>query len=146
MYVQKGLDNRKDQSYSLWGLSQEQLNRTILPIGKYTKPEIRKLANEYGYHELATKKESYEICFIPDNNYRDFLKMKNPHLTKVLSDGNILDINGKVIGNHPGYPFFTIGQRKGINVALGKPAYVTHINPNNNTITCLLYTSDAADE
>src|SRR4029078_1180850 len=86
------------------------------------------------YPELAKKSESYEICFVPDNNYRDFLKKKVDGLEERLSDGKLIDKNGKILGKHKGYPFYTIGQRKGLDIALGRPAFVTQIIPETNTI------------
>lgn len=133
-YISKGLDELKDQSYVLWGLQQDLLSRTILPLGKYRKTEIRQMALEYGYPELAKKSESYEICFVPDNDYRGFLKRRVEGLEERVSGGNFVDPAGKVLGQHKGYPFYTIGQRKGLDIALGKPAYVTQIIPETNTV------------
>ena len=133
-YISKGVDELKDQSYVLWGLQQNLLARTMLPLGKYRKPEIREMAIQYGYPELAKKSESYEICFVPDNDYRGFLKRKVEGLEEKVAGGNFVDKNGKILGNHKGYPFYTIGQRKGLDVTFGKPVYVTAINPDNNTV------------
>lgn len=132
--VSKGLDETKDQSYVLWGLSQESLARTIFPLGKYHKSEIRQLALDSGYTELAKKSESYEICFVPDNDYRGFLKRKDPGLEERVKGGNFVNREGKVLGKHEGYPFYTIGQRKGLEIALGHPMYVTEIIPETNTV------------
>lgn len=133
-YISKGLDELKDQSYVLWGLQQDLLSRTLLPLGKYRKTEIRQMALDYGYPELAKKSESYEICFVPDNDYRGFLKRRVEGLEEKVKDGNFVDVNGKILGQHKGYPFYTIGQRKGLDIALGKPAFVTHISPETNTV------------
>jgi tRNA-specific 2-thiouridylase len=133
-YISKGLDELKDQSYVLWGLQQDVLSRTLLPLGKYRKTQIRQMALDYGYPELAKKSESYEICFVPDNDYRGFLKRKVEGLEERVNNGNFVDTNGKIIGQHKGYPFYTIGQRKGLDIALGKPAYVTQIIPETNTV------------
>ena len=133
-YISKGADETKDQSYVLWGLQQDLLSRTMLPLGKYRKTEIRQMALDYGYPELAKKSESYEICFVPDNDYRGFLKRKVDGLEERVSGGNFVDATGKIIGQHKGYPFYTIGQRKGLDIALGKPAYVTQIVPETNTV------------
>lgn len=132
--VSKGLDETKDQSYVLWGLSQESLARTIFPLGKYHKSEIRQLALDSGYTELAKKSESYEICFVPDNDYRGFLKRKDPGLEDRVKGGNFINRDGKVLGKHEGYPFYTIGQRKGLEIAVGHPLYVTEIQPETNTV------------
>ncbi len=132
--VSKGLDETKDQSYVLWGLTQESLARTIFPLGKYHKSEIRQLALDSGYTELAKKSESYEICFVPDNDYRGFLKRKDPGLEERVKGGNFVNREGKVLGKHEGYPFYTIGQRKGLELAFGHPMYVMEINPETNTV------------
>jgi len=132
--VSKGLDTAKDQSYVLWGLSQECLSRTRFPIGSYRKPEIRKMAMEMGFEELSKKSESYEICFVPDNDYREFLRNRVENLDEKVSGGNFISTEGKILGKHKGYPFYTIGQRKGLDIALGEPAYVTEIIPETNTV------------
>ncbi len=133
-FLSKGIDEQKDQSYVLWGLQQDLLSRTILPLGKYRKPEIRKMAIDYGYPGLAKKSESYEICFVPDNDYRGFLKKKIPELETQVEGGSFVDADGNIIGRHRGYPFYTIGQRKGLDIAFGKPVYVTAIHPEKNTV------------
>ena len=130
----KGLDETKDQSYVLWGLDQELLSRTIMPLGKYRKTAIRQMAVDLGYPELAKKSESYEICFVPDNDYRGFLKRRVDGLEDKVNGGWFIDKTGKKLGQHKGYPFYTVGQRKGLEIALGKPAYVTAINPDENTV------------
>lgn len=133
-FISKGLDELKDQSYVLWGLQQDLLSRTILPLGNYRKTEIRQMANDFGYPELAKKSESYEICFVPDNNYREFLKHRVEGLEEQVSGGWFVDKNGLRLGRHKGYPFYTIGQRKGLDIALGRPVYVTAIQPETNTV------------
>jgi tRNA-specific 2-thiouridylase len=132
--ISKGKDATKDQSYVLWGLDQELLSRTLLPIGNYHKTEIRQMAHDLGYPELAKKSESYEICFVPDNDYRGFLKRKVDGLEESVNGGSFVDKNGKILGKHRGYPFYTVGQRKGLEIALGKPAFVTQIIPETNTV------------
>ena len=132
-YLSKGADETKDQSYVLWGLEQDLLSRTLLPLGNYRKSEIRKMAEDYGYPELAKKSESYEICFVPDNDYRGFLKRKVDGLEERVDGGLFVDKTGKILGKHKGYPFYTIGQRKGL-VAVGSPIYVTEIIPETNTV------------
>ncbi len=133
-FIRKGIDETKDQSYVLWGLQQDLLSRTLLPLGTYHKSAIRQMANDFGYPELAKKSESYEICFVPDNDYRGFLKRKVTGLEQNVKGGYFVDKTGKILGNHKGYPFYTIGQRKGLDIALGKPAFVTEIIPESNTI------------
>lgn len=133
--ISKGLDETKDQSYVLWGLNQQLLSRTIMPLGKYKKTEIRQMALDMGYPELAKKSESYEICFVPDNDYRGFLKRNVEGLEQEVNGGWFIDKTGKKLGKHKGYPFYTIGQRKGLEIALGKPAFVTNIDAATNTVT-----------
>ena len=132
--ISKAIDDTKDQSYVLWGLQQDLLSRTILPLAPYRKSEIRQMALDYGYPELAKKSESYEICFVPDNDYRGFLKRRITGLEDQVADGNFVDKTGKVLGKHKGYPFYTIGQRKGLDITFGKPVYVTNILPETNTV------------
>ncbi len=132
--ISKAVDHTKDQSYVLWGLEQDLLSRTLLPLGGYRKTEIRQMAHDMGYPELAKKAESYEICFVPDNDYRGFLKRKVPELETRLEGGNFIDKSGKILGKHKGYPFYTIGQRKGLDIALGRPVFVTNIQPETNTV------------
>jgi tRNA-specific 2-thiouridylase len=133
-FIRKGVDELKDQSYVLWGLQQDLLSRTILPLADHKKPGIRQMAIDYGYPELAKKSESYEICFVPDNDYRGFLKRKVEGLEEKVNGGNFTDSKGNILGKHKGYPFYTIGQRKGLDIALGKPAFVTAIDPKTNTV------------
>ena len=128
--LSKGKDNSKDQSYALWALTQEQLRQTKFPVGKYTKKEVRHIAKHFN---LTTKykQESQEICFIPDNDYSRFLKKRSPDSIK---PGEIVDIDGNVLGYHYGCPNYTIGQRKKLGIAVGKPLYVTQIDPQHNRI------------
>jgi len=132
--ISKAIDETKDQSYVLWGLQQDLLSRTLLPLGGYRKTAIRQMAHDFGYPELAKKNESYEICFVPDNDYRGFLKRNVDGLEEQLKDGHFIDKEGNVLGKHKGYPFYTIGQRKGLDITFGKPVFVTGINPENNTV------------
>ena len=132
--ISRGIDHNKDQSYVLWGLSQDLLAKTLFPLGGFRKSEIRQMAMDRGFHELANKSESYEICFVPDNDYRSFLKNRVPGLEEKLADGKFVNSDGKELGKHKGYPFYTIGQRKGLEVAFGEPMYVTKIDPSTNTV------------
>ncbi|QHV96499.1 tRNA 2-thiouridine(34) synthase MnmA [Spirosoma endbachense] len=133
--ISKGVDTLKDQSYVLWGVSQESLSRTKLPLGHLRKSEIREMAKERGFIELVTKSESYEICFVPDNDYRGFLKRRVPGLETEVAGGNfVLEGTGKVLGKHQGYPFYTIGQRKGLGMAFGQPMFVTEIRKDTNEV------------
>ncbi len=133
-FIRKSVDRNKDQSYVLWGLSQECMARSRFPLGGMTKPEVRQLAADLGYEALSKKAESYEICFVPDNDYRGFLKRRVPDLETQVAGGDFVDTAGEVIGKHQGYPFYTIGQRKGLGVAFGEPMYVTEIRPETNTV------------
>lgn len=133
-YITRAKDRQKDQSYVLWGLSQECLNRTRMPLGPFTKPEVRQMAAERGWDELSKKAESYEICFVPDNDYRGFLRRRIDGLDEQVAGGVFVDAQGKVLGKHEGYPFYTVGQRKGLGIALGEPMFVTEIRPDTNTV------------
>lgn len=133
-YITKAKDNRKDQSYVLWGLNQECMERTKFPLGPYSKPEVRQMAADFGYTDLSKKGESYEICFVPDNDYRGFLKRRVDGLEEKVAGGNFVDKHGNILGQHEGYPFYTIGQRKGLGIALGQPMYVNEIRPETNTV------------
>jgi tRNA-uridine 2-sulfurtransferase len=133
--VSRGLDEGKDQSYALWGLPQEHLARSMFPLGSYTKPEIRQMASEMGLLRVANKPDSYEICFIPDNDYRGFLKRRVQGLEERVGGGDFVLSDGTVVGKHEGYPFYTIGQRRGLDLALGEPVYVTRIDADTNRIT-----------
>ena len=131
-YIARGRDEGKDQSYALWGLTQQSLEKTMFPLGDMTKPESRAYGEERGLIR-ADKKESFEICFIPDDNYERFLKEQRPWLDSSLAGGEIV-ARGEVIGQHRGFPFYTIGQRKGLGVFRPEPVYVTSIDYKNNRI------------
>jgi len=131
-YISKGVDLTKDQSYFLWKLSQEQLSKTIFPLADYNKSEIREIASKLNLI-VEKKPESQEICFIPDNNYYNFLEKTVPDIHQKIGKGDIVFQN-KVIGQHIGYPFYTIGQRKGLGISHPKPLYVKSINPIENII------------
>jgi tRNA-specific 2-thiouridylase len=133
-FISKGKDDRKDQSYVLWGLTQECLDRSYFPLGTYSKPEIRQMAKDYGYEELSKKAESYEICFVPDNDYRGFLKRRVPGLEEKVKGGKFVNPAGEILGIHDGYPFYTIGQRKGLGGGFKTPMFVTEIIPESNTV------------
>ena len=133
--ISRGLDPRKDQSYALWGVEQKHLARTIFPLGSYEKTEIREMAEEFGLMKVADKPDSYEICFVPDDDYRRFLRDRVDNLDEKVGGGKFVDQDGNVVGEHEGYPFYTIGQRRGLDLAMGYPVYVTDINPETNVIT-----------
>ncbi len=133
-YISKAKDLNKDQSYVLWGLDQDCLHRSKFPLGGLLKPEVRQLAADFGYEELSKKPESFEICFVPDNDYRSFLTRNVDGLEEQVAGGVFVNPQGEVLGTHRGYPFFTVGQRKGLGIAFGKPVYVTEIRPETNTV------------
>ena len=133
-FISRSKDSHKDQSYVLWGLSQECLNRSHFPLGGYTKPEVRQMAFDWGYEALSKKGESFEICFVPDNDYRSFLKRRVEGLEEQVAGGTFVNTKGDVLGKHQGYPFFTVGQRRGLGIATGEPMYVTEIRPETNTV------------
>lgn len=130
--LRKARDLRKDQSYFLYRLKQEQLKNIVFPLGDYTKDRVRVLAKEFSL-PVADKSESQEICFLPGNDYRGFLKA-NRDISKMKS-GPVVNLENKVLGAHQGIGFYTIGQREGLGIALGYPAYVVNIDRRNNRIT-----------
>lgn len=133
VFIRQGADNKKDQSYFLWRLSQDQLRRTLFPLGEMTKEEARRLLKEEGLTEKADDGESMEICFF-EGDYRDYLRSAIPDADSVIKPGYFVDSEGRKLGEHKGYPYYTIGQRKGLNIALGHPAYVLKINAAKNTV------------
>lgn len=131
-YVSVSEDKNKDQSYALWQLSQKELSRTIFPVGFYKKNKIREIASVLNL-KTADTEESQEICFVPNNNYRELLHTRKPELVNQSNEGRIIYKN-EVIGKHKGYTNYTIGQRRGLNISLGNPVYVSYIDSNTNTI------------
>ncbi len=128
--LKKAKDLRKDQSYFLYRLNQEQLKHTLFPLGSYTKNQVRELARKFSL-PVAEKLASQEICFIADTDYRGFLK---EHAKIGIKPGPILDKENNVLGQHKGIAFYTIGQREGLGIAKGYPLYIIEINPKNNSI------------
>lgn len=124
------MGEKKDQTYALFNLTQEQLKLTLMPIGSYSKEQIRNIAKEIGL-DVANKPDSQEICFIPDNNYGSYLE-KN--INTDIKQGNFIDIKGNILGNHKGIIYYTVGQRKGLGLSFGKPMFVKEILPNTNEI------------
>lgn len=120
----------KDQTYALYNLSQYQLEHTLMPIGNYNKDEVRKIAEKIGLC-VADKPDSQDICFVPDNDYKSFI-LENTE--KLPQKGNFVDTNGNILGKHDGIINYTIGQRKGLKIAFGKPMYVCKIDPVKNEI------------
>ena len=129
--LKKALDEKKDQSYFLWSLKKDILPHIILPLGTLTKDEVRALARENGFSN-ADRGDSQDICFIPDGDYISFLKkQENANFTA----GDFIDLNGNILGRHEGIEGYTIGQRKGLGIAFGKPMYVCNKNAADNTVT-----------
>ena len=130
-YLKRAVDTHKDQTYFLWMLTEDNLRRTIFPLGGLTKPEVRQIAFDHGFEKLSRKTESQEICFVPDNDYRTFLAEQGVHIPQ----GDFVDADGHIVGQHRGFCNYTIGQRKGLGIALGSPKYVTHIDAARNRVT-----------
>jgi tRNA-specific 2-thiouridylase len=128
--VKKARDSRKDQTYFLYTMTQAQLAHTLMPLGYYTKDEVRCMAAERGLR-VAEKPESQEICFVTDNNYRNFLR---EHVDEEIKPGPFLDLEGNEVGRHEGIAFYTIGQRRGLGLALGERVYVVDIDPKRNAV------------
>jgi tRNA-specific 2-thiouridylase len=128
--LKRGRDPRKDQSYFLFSLKQEQLARTLFPLGELTKSDTREIARECQL-KTADKEESMEICFVPDKDYGKFLQQ-----SKLVEKhrGDVVDVHGQVLGHHEGIEFYTIGQRKGLGIATGKPLYVVELDAQNNRV------------
>lgn len=123
-------DEQKDQSYFLYGLSQELLSRCLFPLGGISKPEVRALAREFGL-QSAGRKDSYDICFIPDGDYRKLLQQE---AGEQLIPGEIVDLEGNVVGRHKGLANYTLGQRRGLEIALGEPAFVLELDVERNRL------------
>lgn len=121
----------KDQTYALFNLTQEQLAHTLMPVGEYTKEEIRSIAEDRGL-KVAKKPDSQEICFIPDHDYAGFIQRMAAE--RVPAPGNFVTTDGDVIGSHKGITHYTVGQRKGLNLAMGKPVFVTEIRPETDEV------------
>lgn len=128
--LKKSADKRKDQTYFLHQITQYQLAHTLFPLGGYTKDKVRELAEEIGLI-IHDKPDSEEICFIPDDDHGSFIKRRVPHKVK---PGNFIDKDGNILGQHKGIIYYTIGQRKGLGIALGKKAFVQKIIPETNEI------------
>ena len=134
----RGQNEQKDQSYFLWELTQPQLSRAMFPLGEMSKPEARDAARQHGLNTVAEKKESQEICFVPDGDYAGFidryLEAEN-ETDRLPGAGKIVDTNGQVLGQHEGIHRYTIGQRRGIGISDQRPLYVVSINADKNIVT-----------
>lgn len=128
--LKKSVTAAKDQTYALYNLTQHQLSHTLMPVGEYEKEEVRKIAEEVGL-PVANKPDSQEICFVPDNDYASFIERE----TGVsIPTGNFVDVHGNILGTHQGITHYTVGQRKGLGLALGHPVFVTEIRPGTNEV------------
>lgn len=134
----RGKNEQKDQSYFLWELTQAQLSRALFPLGEMSKPEARDAARQHGLSGVSEKKESQEICFVPDGDYAGFidryLEVEN-ETERLPGSGEIVDRNGRVIGKHEGIHRYTVGQRRGIGISDARPLYVLSVDPNLNRVT-----------
>jgi len=128
--VSRPADRKKDQTYVLYGMTQNQIARTMMPLGNYNKEQVRELASGFGL-PVAGKDESQEICFIFDDNYRRFIRERSGG----AKPGPFLNMKGEIIGEHQGIPFYTVGQRRGLGLATGERIYVVEIDPESNSIT-----------
>ena len=130
--LHRGLDGNKDQSYALFGIRPDRLDRMMLPVGGFTKPKIREIAESLKLG-VAGKKDSQEICFVTQGHHSDFVKGRRPEMVGATA-GDIVTTNGKVVGQHNGYEAFTVGQRKGLGVAMGTPHFVVRIEPDTSNV------------
>lgn len=129
--IRNSVTAKKDQTYALYNLTQDQLAHTLMPVGDYEKEEIRKIAEEIGLN-VAAKPDSQDICFVPDNDYAAVIRREAAD--RVPEPGNFVTIDGKIIGQHNGIIHYTVGQRKGLNLAMGHPVFVTAIRPETNEV------------
>lgn len=132
-FISEGKDKEKDQSFFLWGLSQEDLKRIIFPLGDYLKSEVKQMAEKRGFVSLKEKKESMGACFCNDD-YRPFLRSQIENPNKYFKQGNFVDEFGNIIGSHNGYPLFTVGQRRGFGLQLNKAMFVKEIRTEKNEV------------
>lgn len=128
--LKQAVSAAKDQTYALYNLTQEQLSHTLMPVGDYSKDEIRKIAADIGLR-VANKPDSQEICFIPDHDHAKFIREV---YGKEMPCGNFVDKEGNILGQHKGITHYTVGQRKGLNLSMGKPVFVTAIRPQTNEV------------
>ncbi len=129
--LRRGIDERKDQSYVLFGIAPDVLDRVLFPVGALTKDQVRDEAERFGL-PVSNKPDSVEICFVPDRDYARVVKERRPD---AFRPGDVVDDRGDVVGQHDGLAHFTVGQRRGLGIAAGVPIYVTQLNPKTNTVT-----------
>ncbi len=130
--LHRGLDSSKDQSYALFGIRPDRLPRMMLPVGGFEKKRIRQIAEGLGLG-VAGKRDSQEICFVTQGHHSDFVRAKDP-ARAAQTAGHFVTVDGKVVGDHDGYEAFTVGQRKGLGIALGQPVFVIKINPETREV------------
>ena len=128
--LRRSVTARKDQTYALYSLTQEQLSRTLMPVGEYSKEQIRQIAGEIGLN-VASKPDSQEICFIPDHDYGGFIR---DYTGRSMEPGNFVNLKGNILGRHKGICHYTVGQRKGLNLSMGRPVFVVQIRPETNEV------------
>ncbi len=133
-YIQKGIDPIKDQSYFLWNLPQHILNKCVFPLGNFHKYDVKEKARSLGFNHMAGKKESMGVCFLQGENYRTFIGRLRPEINKQLANGIIKNLNGDVIGEHEGFPLYTIGQKRGLTLNKNHGECVAEIDPENNIL------------
>jgi tRNA-specific 2-thiouridylase len=129
--LMRGIDRSKDQSYVLFGMTRQTLDHTLLPVGEFEKTEVRRMAEERGL-PVFSKPDSQEICFVPDQDYAGLLRRRSP---EAFRPGPVVTTDGTQVGTHEGHQHFTIGQRKGLNIALGHRIYVVDVDPKTSTVT-----------
>ena len=135
--LQRSVTAAKDQTYALYSLTQEQLAHTLMPVGDYEKAEIRAIADRLGL-AVAHKPDSMEICFVPDQDYAGFIRGNSG---REIPEGNFVTADGTVVGRHRGITHYTVGQRRGLNLSMGRPVFVTEIRPETNEVVV----GDSAD-
>jgi tRNA-specific 2-thiouridylase len=128
--LKKSISKTKDQTYALYNLTQDQLSRTLFPVGEYNKDKVREIAEKYGLG-VASKPDSQEICFVEDNDYGKFIA---EHTDSDILPGNFVDTQGNVLGRHKGIYYYTVGQRKGLGIASNKPLYVVDVDIEKNEV------------
>lgn len=128
--IRNSVTAKKDQTYALYNLTQEQLSHTLMPVGDYNKDEIRAIAEKIGI-QVAHKPDSMEICFVPDNDYAGFITRETGYVSR---PGNFVDLHGNILGTHKGIIHYTVGQRKGLGLAMGHPVFVVAIRPETNEV------------
>lgn len=131
IHIKAGTDPDKDQSFFLWGLPPEILKRMLLPLGDRSKREVRELAAEKGFRQVSVKKDSLGVCFCP-GDYRDYLRLQPE--AAAIETGYYVDVDGKILGKHEGYPFYTVGQRRGLGINLNRPTFVKEILASENKV------------